>query len=93
MNELFMQHVIMAGVLSVLTATGIETVKSRLKSNGIELNGSRVFIVSILVSLIVSFGYTMFYENMVIKDAIAVYVIVVLGAQGFYQTIIDKGDK
>lgn len=90
MNELFIQHVILAVILSALISSALEWIKGRLKK---ELTGTQWTLISIVVTLIVGFGYTMYYEQLPLHEAVAIVVIIVLGAQGFYQVVIDKGNK
>ena len=93
MNKL-MEHIILALVLSGLTSVAIETVKVRLEKHAIKLKGNTWFIVSVLVSLAVAWGYAVYYNDLALKDAVMVYFIMVFGAQGFYDIVFeDKGDR
>lgn len=93
MNKL-MEHIILALVLSGLTSVAIETVKARLEKHAIKLKGNTWFIVSVLVSLAVAWGYAVYYNDLALKDAVMVYFIMVFGAQGFYDIVFeDKGDR
>ena len=93
MNKL-MEHIILALVLSGLTSVAIETVKQRLEKHAIKLKGNTWFVVSILVSLAVAWGYAVYYNDLALKDAAMVYFIMVFGAQGFYDIVFeDKGDE
>ena len=85
-----LQHVTLAIVLSALVSVAIETVKNRLKKQDITLQGRTWFIVSIFISLLVGVGYTMYYQQLPIDEAILVWLIMVFGAQGFYDVLLDK---
>ena len=88
--EKLLQHVTLAIVLSALVSVAIETVKNRLKKQDVTLQGRTWFIVSIFISLLVGVGYTMYYQQLPIDEAILVWLIMVFGAQGFYDVLLDK---
>lgn len=88
--ELLLQHVTLATILSILTSVAIETVKTRLKKQEITLQGKTWFIVSVLISLLIGIGYTVYYAQLPIDQALLVWLIMVFGAQGFYDVLLDK---
>lgn len=87
MNELFMQHVVLAVFLSALISSTLEWIKGRMTA---ELSGKTWMVISFVVTLVVGLGYTMYYAKMPLDEAIAVVVIIVFGAQGFYQVFVDN---
>ena len=87
MNELFMQHVVLAVFLSALISSTLEWIKGRMTA---ELSGRTWMVISFIVTLVVGLGYTMYYAKMPLDEAVAVVAIIVFGAQGFYQVAIDN---
>ena len=91
--EKLLEIIIASILISGLMSSAIETFKNRLEAQEIKFGGNTWFFISILISLIVSFGITMYFQGLNVQDSIAVYLVVVFGAQGFYQVVIDKGGK
>lgn len=89
--ELLQTHLLLAITLSALVTVGIETVKVRGAKLGFKLSGWSWFAVSVLVSVVVAYGFTVYYMKLPTSEAVMVYVIMVLGAQGFYAVLFDKG--
>lgn len=90
--ELFIQDTLLAIVLSGLVAVAIETVKDRLAKANINLKGGTWFVLSILISIAVAYGFVIYYQQLQFEQAIMIYFIMVFGAQGFYSVLLDKGD-
>lgn len=88
--EKLLQHVTLSIVLSALVSVAIQTVKGRLQRANLELNGKTWFILSILISVIVALAYTLYYQDLGTMDAFMVWMIMVFGAQGFYDVLLDK---
>jgi uncharacterized membrane protein YfcA len=88
--ENLIQDTLLAIVLSGLVAVAIETVKTRLKKANINLKGGIWFSLSILISVLVAYGFIVYYQQLPIEQAIMIYFIMVFGAQGFYTVILDK---
>ena len=92
--ELLKEHILYALIVSALISASLEVVKERLqKWLGVELSGVKWFIISILVSGVTGFGYTIYYEHLPLDQSIAIMVIVVLGVQVFYKVIFDHKDE
>ena len=87
MNELFIQHVVLAAFLSALISSTLEWIKGRMTA---KLSGKVWMAISFIVTLVVGLGYTMYYAQMPLDEAIAIVVIIVFGAQGFYQVVVDN---
>ena len=90
--ELFIQDTLLAIILSGLVAVAIETVKTRLAKANITLKGGTWFVLSILISIAVAYGFVIYYQQLPFEQAIMIYFIMVFGAQGFYSVLLDKGD-
>lgn len=92
--EQLLGHVAIALVISALVSVAIETFKDNLTLfTDKELSGRTYFLLSIILSLVVSFGYTMYYQGFDLAEATAIYTIVVLGAQGFHQVLLDDKEN
>ena len=90
MNELFTQHVLLAVVLATLISGVLEVIKERLGKREIFLTGTKWLVLSLVVSAVIAFGYTLYYEQLPIDQSVAIFAIVVLGPQVFYKAVIDK---
>lgn len=89
---LLVTHVIIAFTLSGLVSGVLSTMFKRLaKFKGRELTGNEKFFVTVAVSIIVSFGYTMFYAELPLNESIAVFIILALSPSAFYEVFVDKG--
>lgn len=88
--ENLIQDTLLAIVLSGLVAVAIETVKTRLQKANINLKGGTWFSLSILISILVAYGFIVYYQQLPIEQAIMIYFIMIFGAQGFYTVILDK---
>ena len=88
------QHITLALFLSALVSVAIQTVKLRLKKANVTLKGNTWFATSVFISMIVAWGYTMYYNQLPFIESVMVYCIMVFGAQGFYDVLLDKnGEK
>lgn len=90
--EKLLQHVTLAIVLSALVSVAIETVKGRLAKAEVTLKGKTWFILSIAISVLVALAYTLYYQDLGTMDAFMLWAIMVFGAQGFYDVLLDKGE-
>lgn len=91
--ELLKVHILYALIVSALISGSLEVVKERLqKWLNVQLSGGKWFVISIVVSGVIGFGYTLYYEHLPVDQAVAIMVIVVLGVQVFYKVIFDRKD-
>lgn len=88
--EVLQTHLLLAITLSALVTVAIETVKVRGAKLGFKLSGWSWFAVSVVVSVVVAYGFTVYYMKLPTSEAVMVYAIMVLGAQGFYAVLFDK---
>lgn len=87
----FTAHIILALLIAGLISSAINNIKFVATNYGFKLEGMKLFVLSILISMIISFGYTTYYAMLSPTESILVYAIVVFGAQGFHQ--VTQGGK
>lgn len=92
--SLLVAHVATAFLLSGLLSGVLSSVFKRASAvKGRELTGNEKFIITIIVSVVISFGYTMYYAQLPLVESVAVFIILVLGPSAFYEVFIDKGQN
>ena len=88
--ELLIQDTLLAIILSGLVSVAIQTIKGRLEKLNVTLKGGTWFILSIVISIAVAYGFIVYYQELPMQQAIMIYFIMVFGAQGFYTVLLDK---
>lgn len=87
-------HLLIAIIISGLISGSLSTVFKRLEAGGKPVSGNGKLAVTLIVSMIISFGYTMYYSGLPISESVAIFVMVAFGPQALYEVIsIKKGDE
>lgn len=95
--ELLTRHIMIAVALSAVISGTLKSVFARIERNfpNSKLTGNRKFLVTILISVLVSFGYTQYYAQLPTAESVAIFVLVALGPSAFYEVFLnsDKVDE